>query len=506
MNKTVGPNFGDKNRSSLAIKLNLRLAGRLASGFLSLNILLLIIGLSVVMGKAEQKAQDIIVAISQDPENPAALDPVDRNFQVLVTGESPKGLTLPALIRKYLPEHLQEVKRSITLPGGGKDRGLGERIGSATYNLAFPVKGKSFKIVYSLGTDLRLLFYLAVILVFFELLVLIKNMIKGTRSIKKVLKPLSEIAEEARRLNEELYYQGNTAGYDRIKDLTGVISDIDASRLDRRLEVDGSENELKDLALAINGMLNRISAAYQSQLRFVSDASHELRTPISVIQGYANLLDRWGKKDETTLQESIEAIKGETEGMKDLVEQLLFLARGDNDTLQLHRENFDCCDLIEETVAEAEMIEFHHNFEMDLDRPAYISADKQLFKQVVRILVDNSIKYSPGDTRIIIRVRAGEDPVRISIQDEGIGIASEDLPNIFDRFYRSDESRARRTGGSGLGLSIARWIVERHGGYLEIMSRLGIGTRITLVFPVAPPPVPSAVDQKQDLGNGEKNN
>jgi two-component system sensor histidine kinase ArlS len=237
------------------------------------------------------------------------------------------------------------------------------------------------------------------------------------------------------------------------------------------------------LASAINGMLNRISAAYQSQLRFVSDASHDLRTPISVIQGYVNLLDRWGKKDEATLQESLEAIKNETDSMKNLVEQLLFLARGDNDTLQLHEQDFDSCDVINEIVSEAQIIDPNHDFELDLDRPAYINADRQLFKQAIRILVDNSIKYSPSGEKIVIRVVAEKGLVRISVQDNGIGIAAEELPNVFERFYRSDESRARKTGGSGLGLSIAKWIVERHEGYPKVLSRLDIGTRITVVLP-----------------------
>jgi two-component system sensor histidine kinase ArlS len=121
----------------------------------------------------------------------------------------------------------------------------------------------------------------------------------------------------------------------------------------------------------------------------------------------------------------------------------------------------------------------------NLKRPAYINADKQLFKQVIRILVDNSIKYTPSGEKIIIRIVSEESSVRITVQDNGIGIAPEELPNIFERFYRSDESRARKTGGSGLGLSIAKWIVERHGGYFEVWSRLNIGTRITVVFPTA---------------------
>ncbi|HHV07071.1 MAG TPA: sensor histidine kinase, partial [Firmicutes bacterium] len=120
---------------------------------------------------------------------------------------------------------------------------------------------------------------------------------------------------------------------------------------------------------------------------------------------------------------------------------------------------------------------------MHLDRPAYINADKQLFKQVIRILVDNSMKYSPSGEKIVIRVVAEEGSVRIIVQDNGIGIAPEELPSIFERFYRSDESRARKTGGSGLGLAIAKWIVERHGGHFEVLSRLDIGTRITIVIP-----------------------
>ena len=132
-----------------------------------------------------------------------------------------------------------------------------------------------------------------------------------------------------------------------------MISSIDANKLDKRISIDSSQEELKELAAAINDMLNRINDSYQSQVRFVSDASHELRTPIPVIQGYVNLLDRWGKRDEKTMQESIDAIKSETQHMKELVEKLLFLARGDNETIQLYREDIDICQIVEEIVREA---------------------------------------------------------------------------------------------------------------------------------------------------------
>ncbi len=369
------------------------------------------------------------------------------------------------------------------MPKVYKEKRLLGKIGLVKYNLAFILNGISYKIVYDLGNDLKLLLFLAFIVLTCELLILIKNIDKGSRLIRKTLKPLSEMAEKARQLNDEVFDMRSMANGTRIKDLAGAISDIDASRLDRRISVDGSQNELKDLASAINDMLNRISASYQSQLRFVSDASHELRTPISVIQGYVNLLDRWGKNDEKTMQESIDAIKSETENMKELVEQLLFLARGDNETIQLHKQDFDACDVVDEIISETQMIDPNHNFEMDLNRPAYINADKQLFKQVIRILVDNSIKYTPGGEKIIIRIVSEASSVHITVQDNGIGIAPEELADIFERFYRSDESRARKTGGSGLGLSIAKWIVERHGGYFEAWSRVDIGARITVVIP-----------------------
>jgi signal transduction histidine kinase len=185
------------------------------------------------------------------------------------------------------------------------------------------------------------------------------------------------------------------------------------------------------------------------------------------------------------MQESIDAIKSEAESMKELVEELLFLARGDNKTIQIHEEIFDSCEVVDEIIRETQMIDKSHNFEIDLDRPAYISGDKQLIKQAIRILVDNSIKYTPSGNKIILRIIKKENHIHIIVQDGGIGIDSEDLPHIFDRFYRSDESRARKTGGSGLGLSIAKWIIERHGAYFEILSRVDIGTRITIVFPAA---------------------
>ena len=269
--------------------------------------------------------------------------------------------------------------------------------------------------------------------------------------------------------------------------LAGELEKINAKHLDSRIDLPATQKELRALAQAINAMLDRINKAYSAQMRFVSDASHELRTPIAVIQGYAALLDRWGKDDPEALQESIHAIRSEAKAMEELVEQLLFLARGDNDTQPVKPVAFDLTALAGEVLREEEMIHQDRTF---LPRwgeaPIPVRADQGLIKQVMRILMDNSVKYSPPDGRIYLRVTTQEGYARVTVQDEGMGISPQGIPHIFDRFYRTDQSRDRRTGGTGLGLSIAKWIVDRHGGWFEVVSREGVGTRISFLLPTAP--------------------
>lgn len=402
-----------------------------------------------------------------------------------MTKEPLEGVILPQVIQKSLPIKETNVNRSIRVSQPTKEMRFSDKIGKAEYIVGFSMDESSYQIEYFLGSDLRLFLKLFLIILVFELLIVIGDIGRGSKIIRKTLKPLADLTQTAKSLNAEMSSMVSKIDDTYIKDLAGAISSIDANRLDSRISVDSSQNELKDLASAINDMLNRVNDSYQSQVRFVSDASHELRTPISVIQGYVNLLDRWGKEDQETMQESIDAIKSETEHMKDLVEQLLFLARGDNETIKLHREVFDSCEVIEEIIHETQMIDKSHNFELDFKGPAYIEADRQLIKQAIRIFVDNSIKFTPSGNKIVLRIVRRDGQVHITVQDNGIGIAPEDLPNIFDRFYRSDESRARQTGGSGLGLSIAKWIMEYHGAYFEILSRKAIGTRITILFPEA---------------------
>lgn len=468
------------------LKLNAGMLWRLISGFLIINVLIIVISIFIIFWTAEEGAHTIISTIGLDSNNEQLQHPIHK-YEILEIEEfsSSEGFAITHLIGKHLPLKAKNTKRSITIQTSTEKMKAREKLDLVEYNIKTNLDDQSYQIIYSLGRELRLFFLLFLIILIGELLIVIGNLRKGAKSIRKTLKPLSDLAETAKNLHAEVSSMGlNTEGR-YIKDLAGVIGGIDANKLDSHISVDSSQNELKDLASAINDMLNRINDSYQTQIRFVSDASHELRTPISVIQGYANLLDRWGKNDEQTMQESIDAIKGEAENMKGLVEQLLFLARGDNESIQLYKEEIDLCETMDEIIKETQMIDSSHPFKIDLDRPAYIHADKQLIKQAIRILVDNSVKYTPHGEKIILRITSQDDLVHIIVQDSGIGIAAENLAHTFDRFYRSDESRARKTGGSGLGLSIAKWIIEQHDGHFEILSRVDIGTRTTIVIPKA---------------------
>ena len=269
-----------------------------------------------------------------------------------------------------------------------------------------------------------------------------------------------------------------------IRDITEIAATLSENNLSNRINIAGTQNELKDLANVINRMLDRIELSYNSQKQFVSDASHELRTPISVIRGYTDMLKRWGKDDPEVLSEAIAAISQETEGMKDLVESLLFLARHDKKTLMMEISGFDPAELLEEVRKEEAMVHTEHTFAITGADAMEISADRGMVKQVMRILCDNAVKYSPAGTDVTMSCRKDSDGnCVLSVADRGQGIAKEDLPKIFDRFYRSDKARKADNGGHGLGLSIARIIVVAHEGRINVRSKVGEGTVFSVVLP-----------------------
>lgn len=268
-----------------------------------------------------------------------------------------------------------------------------------------------------------------------------------------------------------------------IKTMTSTAKEISVGDLNTRLNVNDSQDELKDLAITFNEMLDNLQDSYERKNQFVSDASHELRTPIAVIQGYANLLDRWGKNNEKVLDESITAIKKESENMKDLIEKLLFLARSDKNTQKVEKTLFALDELIDEVVKETKLIDTSHTLLNETKENISIHADRKLLKQALRIFIDNSVKFTPDNGMIKAYACLKGKSIVLIIEDTGMGIPSQDIPHIFERFYRSDKSRTKKTGGTGLGLSIAKWIIDQHNASVQVESTVDIGTKISICFP-----------------------
>lgn len=341
----------------------------------------------------------------------------------------------------------------------------------------YPIETSTYKVIFDNGSVmikeasnfLNLLIRVIAAIGIIELIMLLSEMIFGTSKNRRVLKPLNEIAETASRLSDIAFDE------QKFHSLEDAISKISPVESDERIHI--GDNELQGLEEAINNLLDRMRESYRQQARFVSDASHELRTPISVIQGYANMLDRWGKDDEEVLEESIAAIKSESENMKNLVEQLL----GINGKTQLKIVEFSLNDMMKEVLEESKMIDRYHTYTYIDSENINVYGDISLLKQTARILIENAAKYTDKREEIILKCGKNDNnEPYFSVQDNGIGMDENDVVHIFERFFRADTARVRKNGGTGLGLSIAKWIIDSHNGYFSVLSRKEIGTRITV--------------------------
>ncbi len=347
------------------------------------------------------------------------------------------------------------------------------------------VGGKIYDVIYKImnaGEDpisisvgkalLTICIVFGAILVVRLLWLLIVSMPRQSKRVRTILAPLNELALKADELSRMEF------GEDKYHVLEDAIASLDA---DETSKLSLGDSDLLGIEAAVNNLLTRIREANRQQARFVNDASHELRTPIAVIGGYADMLARWGKNDEKVLNESIAAIQTETERMKHLVEQLLFLARGDSGKTQLQKETVQLASLMKEAYEESVMIDEKHVYRFrDESNGCTIQADPGLLKQAVRILIDNAAKYTKEGDEIVLSCGLADGHPYLQVQDCGIGMAEADARHMFERFYRAD--KARSFEGTGLGLSIAKWIVDKHKGYFEVVSRQDIGTRIRIVL------------------------
>jgi signal transduction histidine kinase len=295
-------------------------------------------------------------------------------------------------------------------------------------------------------------------LVIFYLIIVALIIRKGKRSDARLFEPLRVMSATANRL---------------------TVNNLHSERLN----IEGTKNELKDLAGVINAMLDRIETSYESQKQFVSDASHELRTPIAVIQGYINMLNRWGANNEEVLHESIEAIQNEAKSMQDLVEKLLFLSRHDKKTLKLNKKRFNMRPVVEDMIKETRLVAVNRVINSPMLEDVIVYGDKQSLKQAIRIFIENAVKYTHDGDQITISCQKVNEDCVITVKDTGIGMTKKDIDHIFDRFYRSDYVRNENIEGHGLGLSLAKLIILAHTGKIKVRSQFQAGTSFIITIP-----------------------
>jgi heavy metal sensor kinase len=262
------------------------------------------------------------------------------------------------------------------------------------------------------------------------------------------------------------------------------VNEINSFDMKRRLPVSGSGDEIDRLSQTLNNVLNRLEKSFHQVKRFTSDASHELRTPLTIMRGELELALQKRKSAEE-YEYIIASSLEEVDRMTNVVETLLELSKADTGQAKLDSRETNISNIISDIAEDAEILAHEKNISVDtdIDKNIIIKVDPLKLYQAVLNIVDNAIKYTPHNGSIGISLKTGNQVVAVSVKDTGIGISREKLPNIFDRFYRIDESRSAEVKGVGLGLSISQWIVAAHKGEIEVASSPGKGSEFTIRIP-----------------------
>jgi heavy metal sensor kinase len=270
---------------------------------------------------------------------------------------------------------------------------------------------------------------------------------------------------------------------------------IGALDISKRIAVPPANDELRDLSTTLNEMMDRLEAAFQRITQFTADASHELRTPIALIRTTAELAVAEGSPRAS--MEALSSILEESERTTGLLENLLVLARADSN-VRLHLESVNLSVPARQVISQTKVLAASKDLTLDFvdgERGYIVNGNAELLRRLVLILTENAVKYTPAGGRLFIRIYDHHDHTCLEVKDTGVGISNEDLPHIFERFFRADKARDR-SGGAGLGLSIAEWIVRLHGATIEVSSLVDRGTTFTVRFPrvrtkLAADPAPS---------------
>jgi heavy metal sensor kinase len=276
--------------------------------------------------------------------------------------------------------------------------------------------------------------------------------------------------------------------------MTRTAMSMEPGQLNRRIEATGTDDEIARLASAFNEMMARLDRSFRQVQQFSADASHELRTPLTSIRGEAEV----ALMSDLTTEEHrrvLKSIVDEVERMSAIVENLLLLARADAEQIQVRRKRVSLDEIVMQVYEQMEGLARRKQVSLDIAamEEAAVSGDGLWLGQIITNLVNNALKYTPEGGAVTISLTVCNEPTedgpltpmaRVAIADTGPGIPAEHLPRIFDRFYRVDSGRSRDAGGVGLGLNIAQWAAESHGGRIEVESEVGKGSVFSLLLPL----------------------
>jgi heavy metal sensor kinase len=269
--------------------------------------------------------------------------------------------------------------------------------------------------------------------------------------------------------------------FDHISDIAREIGEGDLSR---RIDIQ-SEDEMGRLAGTLNGMIARLEESFQKQRQFAADASHELRTPLAIIQAESSLaLDK--KRSQAEYRRSLELVSQEVAYMSEIIGKLLLLARNDAGSESLNFQEVNVRDLLTELSSDVEALaqEKAVTFNLGPMDNLTVKGDRLKLRQLFLNILDNALRYTPGGGTVSGSLVRKNGNAYVSVSDTGMGIPAEDLPFIFDRFYRVDKARSRSDGGLGLGLAIANSIAKLHGGKIEVESQVGKGSTFHIILPM----------------------
>ncbi len=273
-----------------------------------------------------------------------------------------------------------------------------------------------------------------------------------------------------------------------VDEITKTARMITSRSLNQRIKLKKTKDEIGRLAETFNDMISRLGQSFKQIRQFSADASHELRTPLTILKGEIEVGLRKRRRPEE-YRKILDSNLEEVNHMTQIVDDLLFLSKADMGEIHLKKNRINLTGLVSEVGTQVKVIAMAKNIRVHISNDSGVSVigDRLRLRELLLNLVDNGLKYTSEGGEMRISVERDDGRVKLCVLDNGIGIAPEDQPHIFDRFFRVDKARSREAGGSGLGLSICKWIVEAHGGEISVESGVGKGSIFTVTLPLAPP-------------------